>query len=379
MRFRPPGAPNKRSFSSIMWCTMATFVLIAGCQDRPKPVIGTALSPTFNDAVTLAIEDASKNSKDRRFNIVLLPEWSSVAATAIELATSLLSHRELVAVVGHSNSSASLAASQLYNDAKVVELAPTTTAALYSESGPFSFRMVPSDQRQGRLLALAAIEEPATKARVALLYANDDYGRSLRAITRAILDSLGAEVAIDLPHLDGVGRGPAVILDTQAVVNARPNVILWLGRSLSLSEVLPSIRSSLGEIPVIGSDAMTSWILDENNWQPLKGVLYVDFVDLNETEELRRFSARYHKRFGRFPSAGEVLSYDAMTALIAAINEGARTGTEVRKFLTELGHSRPAIRGLTGPISFNSDGEIERDLMLLRIKPPTAQFVDSLN
>lgn len=378
MRFSLPDVPKRYLSSRFAPCILlAASLLASGCKDRVRPVIGTALATTFNNAITLATEDAGKGHDEQPFEAVLLPETSSVAATAIDLATTLLSHKGLVAIIGHTNSSASLATAQLYNDAKVVQLAPTTTAALYSESGPYSFRMVPSDRRQGRLLALAAMEEPKDKARVALLYANDDYGRSLRAITRAILDSLKVNIAIDLPHLDGSGRGRAVLLDVEAVVNARPNVILWLGRSFSLREVLPTIRETMGDIPVIGSDAMTSWILEKDNWEILKGVQYVDFVDVNETPELRAFSKRYFSRFGRYPSAGEVLSYDALTVLAAAVNDGARTGEEVRRFLTELGHTRPAFQGLSGPISFNSDREIERDLILLRIRPPTDQNDDS--
>jgi branched-chain amino acid transport system substrate-binding protein len=56
-------------------------------------------------------------------------------------------------VVGHVTSGSSLAVSQLYNDAQVVQLSPTATSVLYSQAGPFSYRMVPPDDAQGRFLA----------------------------------------------------------------------------------------------------------------------------------------------------------------------------------------------------------------------------------
>lgn len=320
----------------------------------------------LNAAAVLAIEDAGSVDGHLIVDTTFIAESSMVASSAIKSATRLLQNRDLIAVLGHSNSSASLAASQLYNDAHVVQLAPSTTSIMYSNAGRYSFRMVPSDRKQGRVLALAAVEEPRGPARIALLYANDDYGRSLRSIVRPILDSIGATVAIDLPHLDSDGR-TGILVDSQAIIEARPNVILWLGRPPTLRLILPSVQKELGPVPVLAGDAMTSWAMDERNRKTLAGVRYIDFVDLTETPEVRAFVSRYMDRYGRAPGSGEILTYDATMLILAAVRNGARTGEEVRQFLTELGRSRPPLKGLSGPLFFSADGEIERSPLLLRI------------
>lgn len=345
------------------------------CRERPVPLIGSALGSTFNSAVRLALEDATQGNGAVLVDTLLLAESSSIAASAIELASTLLGHPNIVAVIGHTNSSASLAAAQLYNDAKVVELAPTSTAQLYSSAGPFSFRMVPPDQRQGRVLAQAVAQERPTGARVAVLYVNDDYGRSLRSVVSAALDSLQLPIVAELPHLDSPGRARTVLGDIASVIQARPNAIVWLGRPTTLRAVLPAIRSALGPIPVLASDATTSWTFGGNVDGALTDVRYVDFVDLDATPEGRGFRERYRARFGGIPGAGEALAYDAMRVLIEAVRSGARTGDEVRRFLDDLGRGRPAFQGVTGPITFSIQGDMRRDPILLRIPAPESLAV----
>ena len=349
---------------------VAAPLLIGACREQPKPLIGTALGGTLNDAVLLALDDVMPAGVPPIADTMLLAEETSVAASAIEVASTLLAQPNLVAVVGHTNSSASLATAQLYNDAKVVELAPTSTAQLYSAAGPYSFRMVPSDERQGHVLAQAVAEAQPERARVALLYVNDDYGRSLRSVVAAALDSLQINVVADLPHLDSPGRARTVLADIESVIRVRPNVIVWMGRPASLHAVLPAIRASLGEVPVFASDATTSWTLSGNIDGVLTGVWYVDFVDLNATAEGRRFSERYRTRYGRAPGGGEALTYDAMRVIMEAIRGGARSGDDVRRFLDQLGRERPALQGVTGAISFSEDGDVRRDPILLRIPAP---------
>jgi branched-chain amino acid transport system substrate-binding protein len=90
----------------------------------------------------------------------------------------------------------------------------------------------------------------------------------------------------------------------------------------------------------------------------------VDLVDLDATPEIRAFRERYRKRFGREPSASDALSYDAMKVIIAAIQNGARTGTDVQEYLDELGTSRPAHPGVVDSIRFDKHGDVDRSHVL---------------
>jgi branched-chain amino acid transport system substrate-binding protein len=341
----------------------------AGCS--PEPVaVGAFLSGTFLNAVRIALTDAGPMPV---LDTVLLGESTNRATPAIANAERAVQTRGMVAVVGHSNSAASLAASPIYNDAEIVQIAPTSTATRYAEAGPYSFRLVPPDDRQGAFLAQSLSTLFPAGARVAVFYVNDDYGRGLRTALLASLDTANYRVVFDAPHSDDEVENPPpdrrdrVVDVITTVRTARPTVVFWLGRSTTFEMYLRELRRHLGAIPILGGDALGSWPNRDTSTGDWAGIRFVDFLDIDGSAALRDFRDRYASRFQTQAGASEVLSYDAMSLILAAIRDGARTGAEVRAWLLSLGRSRPPYSGLSGPISFTDSGEVERSYHLTTI------------
>jgi branched-chain amino acid transport system substrate-binding protein len=360
------------------WRAVPLAVLVAvvafgACRPAPTVAVSAALSRPFVNATRLAIEDASAEGGLPGLDTLLLTEASNSAAPAIRMAEQFTTFPGMVAVIGHSNSSASLAASPIYNGAEIVQVAPTSTAARFAEAGPFSFRLVPSDHRQGEVLAREAAAITPGETRVALLFVNDDYGRGLR---RAVLDGLDparSTVVYDTPHSDiepteDTSQLPGRIAEeVAAIVGRQPDVLLWLGRAATLTRYLPELRRRLGAIPILGGDAVSPGLARAAQEPGWGGVRYTDFFDPRGSEELRTFGERFTARFGDPAGTAEILSYDAMRMVLAALASGARTGAEVREWLLALGHAQPAFQGLSGLIRFTADRSIERSYVLITI------------
>ncbi len=365
---------SKAAVRWLMWRAVPLVVLAsAACRPAPTVAVGAALSSSFVNATRLAIEDAQVDGGLPGLDSLLLTETTNSAAPAIGMAEQFVAIPGLVAVVGHSNSSASLAASQIYNDAEVVQIAPTSTAPRYSEAGPFSFRLAPPDPEQGRLLSQAVNELHPNAARVALLFVNDDYGRGLRGAVLATLDQSRHRLVLDVPHLDfevshlttqlGLRRDD----DVASVVAQRPDIIFWLGRYATFRHYLPELRRQLPDAQFLGGDALSPGYALAAEAPEWAGVRYADFLDPESTPELRRFRERFTTRFGTPARTAEVLSYDAMRLILAAVAGGARSGPEVREWLLRLGRDLPPYQGLSGPIQFNADGDVERPFVLVTI------------
>jgi branched-chain amino acid transport system substrate-binding protein len=348
------------------------------CGDPASLVLGIASSQPHNNAGRLAWTDHATALRLPLDTVFAEPSGND-AAPALQVAQRFVGTEGLVAVVGHSNSSASLAASPIYNQHEVVQIAPTSTAPAYSMAGPFSFRLVPPDDRQGAFLAGVLRDSLPPGARVALTYVNDDYGRALRAATvdalagRALTDQRqagerqGPELVLDLPHLDDLAAAPDSIARflVGSLVAARPEAILWIGRASSLRAVLPALRDELGAgVPVYGSDGLNSAPAVGNAATDWTGVNYVDFLDVRATARGRLWADRYRERFGYGPQAGEALAYDAVGLILAAIRAGARTGPEVREYLVSLGRRRPPYEGVSGSIAFDDRGSVMRGYRL---------------
>src|SRR5882757_5352789 len=85
----------------------------------------------------------------------------------------------VVAVVGHLNSDVSIPASKIYSDANVAQISGATTSPAFTQQGyKTTFRVVPTDARQGPVLATYALKTLHAKKIVVV----DDaslYGRGL--------------------------------------------------------------------------------------------------------------------------------------------------------------------------------------------------------
>lgn len=344
----------------------------SACADAPRPVIAVANSSAYMDAALLAIDDfeAAGMAGGSFVDTVLRPERSSQAMAALRTAEEFVSTPGLVAVVGHSNSAASLAASQIYNEHRVVQLAPTSTAVVYSDAGPYSFRLVPPDDGQGRFLARGLRDSLPAGATVALLYVNDDYGRGLRAAFLEGMSELrGApRIVLDLPHTDDLATlEVARAHQVEALAGSGAEAVVWLSRATVLHELLPTLRNRVGDLPIFGGDAVAAALTLPGTDDRWAGALYVSLVDLPATSGGRRFIRRYEDRFGVAPGGPHALTYDATGLLLAALADGARSGREVRDYLDSLGRQRPPYDGVTGRIEFDEHGNVDRPYRFARV------------
>jgi branched-chain amino acid transport system substrate-binding protein len=362
-RRRPsPGGPR--------WLWLVALAATGGCEPAPEPVLGAASSTDFLRATRFALaEDVREFGAMPSLDTLLIPQGSGRAAQALDAAHRLAAVPGMVAVLGHANSAASLASSQVYNRARIVQIAPTSTASLYSEAGRYSFRMVPADEVQGRFLAEAVHEHLPVGGTIALLFVNDDYGRNLRRTFLEALEPERAEVVLDLPHAESDVQGVDVPHHLGALEHEGPDLIVWLGRVPALNELLPGIRMHLGEIPILGSDALARADLLSDRAPEWDGVRFSDFLDMEETPELRAFGERWESVLGVEAGAGEALTYDATRMLLAGLRDGARTGEAMRMWLMTLGRERPPYPGITGPIQFDERGDVERTFVVRTIRP----------
>lgn len=347
----------------VVGLAVAGVTLLAGCGPEPVTVAVTA-GEAFLDAGRLAIEDELAEAAIPGLDTILVLEGSNRSAPALTIAERLVGEEGLVAVVGHANSAASLVASQIYNGHAVVQLAPTSTAPTYSEAGPFSFRMVPSDEHQGPYLVEAVRDAFPDGARVAVIYVNDDYGRGLRSAVLTTLDTARYPVVLQLPHAEEAVGPEDVRQGMAAFENAAPDVLLWLARPQILELFLPHLRDRHPELPIIGGDAVSRAIVFEDPEGLWPGVMYTDFVDPRSTPEMQAFLERFQMRFGTEASGPEIMTYDAVRLLLQGIREGARTGDALRQYLASLGRERPPFEGLSGPVTFDERGDVERSFVL---------------
>jgi branched-chain amino acid transport system substrate-binding protein len=178
-------------------------------------------------AAEMAVEEINKAGGVGGRNLQLVIEDDNGdAGTAIEVAARLRANPAVLAVIGHVNSGATLAAAPIYNESggggearagadsskavradihgtdPLVEISPASSQAEITTAGDYTFRTVPSDLDHGPVLARQAAEKLG-RQRAAILFSNDDYGRGVMASFADAFRKQGRQVVESDPYLPG--------------------------------------------------------------------------------------------------------------------------------------------------------------------------------
>jgi branched-chain amino acid transport system substrate-binding protein len=292
------------------------------------------------------------------------------ANLALTSADTLSRDPSVIGVVGHSNSSASLAASQVYNASRLVHIAPTSSAPLLSSAGPYTFRLVGSDVHQAQFLA-RHIVAARTKPRVALLYVNDDYGHALHKELVLRLADAGVSPVYESRYAEGAALADAPAI-ARAVVAARTDVLVWLGRGSQMHDLLVVLRPLMPKLVVMGSDGLDALPTALNADGLFTGIRYVCFVDMRTpTPVLDSLMRRYRAKTGISLTVEAALSYDAAMLIATAARAVGPRREAVREYLASLGRERPAYPGATGAITFDENGDPTPSYCLDQVAAPS--------
>lgn len=334
-------------------------LLCSGCGSPPPPRIGIVLDQDGQRGATLAAADinAAGGIHGQPLQLRILSGLSGTQApVALAAAESLSNDPNILGVVGHINSNASLAAAQVYNARHVVQIAPTTTAPLYSDAGPYSFRLVPSDLHQGAYLADLALAE-ARVPRTAVLYVNDDYGRGLRDAFVTSLAARGVRPVYDAPFAEGEGFTDVEYV-ARALARSHPDLLVWLGRTPELRLLLPQVHAIDPHVRVVAGDGLGGSPLALDSVAALDGVRYVRFLaPASFAPAIQRLREQFAQRWHGELTDQFVLAYEAVQVLAEAIRVAGPDRVEIERYVADLGTRRPPFPAAAGPIAFDERGD----------------------
>ncbi|HET7585288.1 MAG TPA: branched-chain amino acid ABC transporter substrate-binding protein [Gemmatimonadaceae bacterium] len=346
---------------------MASVASLAGCPSAAPVRIGIVMDTSAIAAAELAAADINAagglNGHPLELRTIAEP-YTLQGLPAMKTAEQLAADPAILAVVGHSNSAASLAASEVYNAHHLVQIAPNSTTELFRDAGPYSFRLVSGDDQQAAFLA--SLARRLGHPRVALLFVNDDYGRPLSMSLRTDLARAGIPIVYEAPHVQTDNSDDTPTL--AGLERTHPDVLLWIGRPDRLARMRPGLDRVLPRVLIIGSDGMEGTIVQQERDGPFTGIEYVALLDPSERDPaLTTLRARYRAATHTELTDGAAYTYDAVMLLANAVRAGARTREDVRRYLESLGTKRPPYAGATGAIAFDAKGDVPSRYFLVRV------------
>ncbi|AEE90591.1 Extracellular ligand-binding receptor [Tepidanaerobacter acetatoxydans Re1] len=373
-------------FLTILFIIMLTAALLSGCSqnqsekspDTSQPAkadetikIGTIGPLTGNIAtyglstkngVEIAVEEFNQNGGINGKPIKLISEDTRGEQTeAANAASKLIEQDKVVAIVGGVISSETLTAGPIANDAKVVMISSSSTAAGVPEIGDYIFRNCLSDEVQAIQLAEYAVKELGLK-KFAIMFTNNDYGLSLKEAFEAKAKELAGITAIET-YNDGEKDFRAQLTK---IKGTNPDALYIAGYYTEAAKIAQQAKDQGLNVQILGADGFYSPVLLELGGDAVEGAVFTaGFFTDDPSENTQNFVKVYKEKFNSEPDMFAAQAYDATMILLTAIKNTDGKGGEALQ--QEMAKTKD-FPGITGNTSFTDVGDAIKDIIILKVE-----------
>jgi len=345
--------------------SVAAFLLGCGFATRAPIVLGAA-GPWTEEygamnrrGIELAVDEINARSTSGAPRVqVIFRDDGGDGMRAAAIAQEFVNRRDIVAVIGHVNSGAMVAAARVY-DGQLPAVATTASTPALTGISPWTFRVISSDSANGLDIARFAMRRG--RRRAAILYENNAYGRGL---TDAFVRGFKGEIVSNDPIAEGGTQDfePFVTYFKQQA----PDIVFVAGTGASGLAFLREARRQALRADLVGGDGWSVLAADTT----LADGVYVGapFTAEDNRSEAHRFVEKFRRRYGITPDGNAALAYDATMLLADAATKVGSSRSRVRDYLAELG-ARGGFAGVTGTIAFSTQGDpIGKTIVMTRIR-----------
>ena len=293
---------------------------------------------------------------------------------AVNAAQKLVSEKVSV-VLGSYGSGVSIAAGQIFADAKIPAIGCSCTNPQVTEGNDYYFRVCFIDPFQGTVMANYAFQNGAKSAAV-ITQLGDDYSSGLGSFFKDAFAKLGGEIVSEEQFQTNQTDFKAILTNIKA---ANPDII-FAPSSITTAPLIIKQARELGITATIAAgDTWENSTIIENAGKDAEGVVLSTFFD--EAEPANDEAAAFIKGFKEYLvknkqediiPAVSALGYDSYLAAIKAIETANSTDTTaIRDALKGV-----QIDGVTGSITFNETGDANKDIAFIKtVKDGKFQFL----
>ncbi|MFN3925821.1 MAG: ABC transporter substrate-binding protein [Pseudanabaenaceae cyanobacterium] len=281
------------------------------------------------------------------------------------IADLLVSQPEVLGVVGHFSSDATLAAVPAYESGGLVMISPTSTSVQLSGKGKHIFRTVPSDRFTAQALARYMLQRLGKSKAAVFFNGKSAYSNSLKNEFATALFADGGQIVAELDLGDTTLD---VSLAYQQAQQQGAEVIVLLTNMAILDKALQVVAINRKRLPLLGGDSLYNpKVLQIAGGSAAGMVVAVPWMALSHLNSpFVKASRQYWRGDVNWPTA---MSYDATVALIQAIQAQGRDRTGIANFLRSN-----TLQGSTNSVQFMPGGDRNLGMELVEIRPHTSQF-----
>lgn len=326
------------------------------------PLVGNVLVPQGKQLLqgaTLAAEEVNARGGYKGLPYVIMPHndvglWGAAANEVVKM-----NDEGVWAIMGTLDDINSHVGIRVALKLEIPWVNPADPDPTFTETGiPWVIRII-ADDRQSSYALVEHIYRQKGYERVAVLRANNRYGRVGVMEFRDAAVRVGTPIVLEVRFEDG-----ETDFDTQLerIRNSNPDAVLLWGNVMEMSLILNRMRELGMDYPVFTSDRGVNPLFIETAGKNAEGIVTTcQYNPKADNPKLKAFQENYRKRFGIEPDVYAAHAYDGMNMIIKATFMVGLNRALIRDKLTDL-KTFHGYQGITGEIildaSWNDVGKI---------------------
>ncbi len=315
-------------------------------------------------------------SKALKLELIELADDKNDPREGASIAQRFVDNQRILAMIGPLTSTVALAQAPILNKHGLTQLAIGATAPSYTDAGPYSFRLIPTDAFQGRYIAKWANDQGKWKT-YAVIYVNDDYGKGLADVFQTGLEEVGVDeeniVAVEafLPNDTDFSAQLAKIKGKD------PDVLFIAGHYKEGALIARQARELALDAQILGTDGIGHPEYIKVAGKAAEGTIYTGYFSLeDERPYIQQWAAEFKKKFGYDPGLVEAIANDCVEMAARAIEVGGDNRRDLAMGLSAIGIYYPPLMGALGENRFDANGDMVRDMLMYVVKDGTAVFYE---
>ncbi|MFT5503833.1 MAG: branched-chain amino acid transport system substrate-binding protein [Gammaproteobacteria bacterium] len=310
----------------------------------------------------LAVEQANAEGgiNGDKIELVVYDDQAS-PKESVPIALKLIEKDEVSAAISGSYSGSTRAAAGVFQEAGVPYIAAYAVHPDITRAGNYIFRTSFVGEVQGRAGAKLLGDAMGAK-RVSLITLKNDFGQSLAAGFKDAAAQFGITVVSEYQYsIKDRQFGPIV----SKVKSDKPDAIYASGYFFTAGPLVRQLRAAGITVPVIGQEGYDGQKFIEIAGEASEGIIITTSLDRDSNaKETRDFIREFEKKAGYKSDMVSASAHTAVKVVVAAMRKaGSSDKSKIRDAI-----AKTSITAATGNISFNSLGEVQKDVQVQVVK-----------
>ncbi len=267
---------------------------------------------------------------------------------------------DIPVIIGGVSNDSTISIISVTSKIRMPVISPVASGIGISKVSPYVFRNGLTDVSQAKAMAEHAFTVMKLRT-FAVIYSNDEQGVNLNRIFSQRIQEIGGKIIANESY-DSPASDFSVLLSKLKVIE--PQAIYFTGK---INDILLITRQSVSQglnVSFLGTD---NWREDELitlGGEYVEGAVYTASFNKYSSDKLVvNFVQRFRDKFRTEPNSWSAQGYDAARLVVQAMFSGGKDKQGIKDGLLKIKN----FPGVTGKISFDSTGEVERDIIILGI------------